>query len=533
MYSPFQSKLGTNYHARDEEVPQIRSLLVQPLSRIQEIDTEIAELHNAIDVLLTEKATLRSYIQAHRTLVAPIRRIPPEILSEIFEACLPNERNCVMSSAEAPMLLGRVCSSWRTLSLSTPSLWCRLHIVEPMLNTDALAAHIIREQMYARRVEAARAWLERSCQCPLSISLTGSDRRATANTPQSSGTAGILQALIPFASRWENISLRASHAALECLSNLSEQDVPLLTRLHIDRVGSSSRPAPWPKLEFLKGSQITHCSFSGSHGNIHSLPVRWTQLLSLSIGRNARSLTTEAAMKVLSRCPRLETCELTIVHISPPSASTATIVTLPHLRALTVNDEGPHSAYKSGGLFSCLSLPGLVQLEVLGSYMSGVTGSAASFASLPRLESFTIITALFSKPTLIDLLVTLPPTIQRLHLSSLNVRRNHAHMDDDVLAMLDPSIFPNLEELRITECNSVSDQALFRFIVARMSVESPTLRIVNAHFKRSKQMDIPGEIQSFLDAGLQVIIDYQHRYHAPLRSSPWKGLPDEIVKNAI
>ncbi|KAK7001325.1 hypothetical protein R3P38DRAFT_3048515 [Favolaschia claudopus] len=528
MYSPFQSKLGTNYRARDDEVPQIRSLLVQPLSRMQEIDTEIADLHNAIDALLTEKATLRSYIRAHRTLIAPIRRIPPEILSEIFVTCLPKERNCVMSATEAPMLLGRVCSSWRSLSHSIPRLWCRLHIVEPELNSAW--TQLVWEQKYVQRADAAKTWLERSGPYPLSISLTGSDedRRAMVNSQSSGTTAAILQVLIPFAHRWQNISVQASPADLECLLSISEQDVPMLTRLHIHRVPSPAGPMQLPALQFLNGRQIAHCSFSGSHGrNILSLPVRWSQLRSLSIGGNGRSLTTEAAVKVLSRCPRLETCELTIVHMSPPSASTATIVTLPHLRALTVNDEGPHAAYKLGGLFSCLSLPGLLNLEVLGSYRSSVTGSAASFASLPRLESFTIITALFTKPTLITLLVTLPPTIQQLHLSSLNVRRNHAHMDDDVLAMLNPSIFPNLEELRITECNSVSDQALFRFIVAMMRVDWPALRIVKVHFKRSKQMEIPEEIQSLMDAGLQVIIDYQHRYHAPLRSSPWKGLPDE------
>ncbi|KAJ6456394.1 hypothetical protein C8R45DRAFT_1034332 [Mycena sanguinolenta] len=35
-------------------------------------------------------------------------------------ACMPTHRNCVMSAAEAPVILGRICSSWRAISIHRP-----------------------------------------------------------------------------------------------------------------------------------------------------------------------------------------------------------------------------------------------------------------------------------------------------------------------------------------------------------------------------------------------------------------------------
>ncbi|KAK6996978.1 hypothetical protein R3P38DRAFT_3068993, partial [Favolaschia claudopus] len=432
-----------------------------------------------------------------------------------------------MSSAEAPMLLGRVCSSWRTLSQSMPRLWCRLHIVEPELNSAS--TQLVRKQKYAQWAEAAKDWLERSGPYPLSISLTGGDegRHAMANS-QSSGTTAILQVLIPFAHRWQDISVRASLAALECLSSISEQDVPMLTRLHIQRVPSSPVSAQWPALQFLSGPHIAHFSLSGEHGNIPSLPMRWSQLRSLSIGSHGRSVSNEAAVKVLSLCPRLEACELTICN-RIPRPFIGTVLELPHLQSLTLHDQGPHSLYNAGGLFSRLSLPGLLHLGVLG-YAFKLNGADPLLATSPCLQSLEMNTDVFNKQTLIEILTALPPTVQRLKLTGgPALREAECAMDDGVLARLTPTTCPSLQELHITDCDSISDQALLEFIVDMRSLDPPTLRIVKAHFTRSRQVDIHGQIQLSMlpDAGLRIEINYED--YELLGASPWKDLPDEYT----
>ncbi|KAJ7697841.1 hypothetical protein B0H17DRAFT_912889, partial [Mycena rosella] len=121
--SPFISKLGTNYCPEDAEIAAIRILLGEPTRRLLDLDDEIAGLRKALDKLTKVRAGLSAYVDAHRALISPLRRLPIDIIEEIFMACLPTHRNCVMSAMEAPVLLGRICSSWRALSLSTPRLW--------------------------------------------------------------------------------------------------------------------------------------------------------------------------------------------------------------------------------------------------------------------------------------------------------------------------------------------------------------------------------------------------------------------------
>ncbi|KIL67105.1 hypothetical protein M378DRAFT_74354, partial [Amanita muscaria Koide BX008] len=54
-----------------------------------------------------------------------IQRLCPDILAEIFAFCLPEVTAWIIqiSSRDAPLLLCSVCSSWRSLALSTPRLW--------------------------------------------------------------------------------------------------------------------------------------------------------------------------------------------------------------------------------------------------------------------------------------------------------------------------------------------------------------------------------------------------------------------------
>ncbi|KAJ7689558.1 hypothetical protein B0H17DRAFT_867202, partial [Mycena rosella] len=124
MSSPFTSKLDTNYCPRDDEIAEIQDLLAEPTLRLQpHLHGEIADLQKAIDKFSAERARLSDYVDAHRALISPVRRLPFDIIQEIFTACLPTHRNCVMSAREALIVLGRICSGWRAISLATPCLW--------------------------------------------------------------------------------------------------------------------------------------------------------------------------------------------------------------------------------------------------------------------------------------------------------------------------------------------------------------------------------------------------------------------------
>ncbi|KAJ7232662.1 hypothetical protein B0H12DRAFT_1001416, partial [Mycena haematopus] len=150
--SPFRRRLHTNYTPSDHEILSIRAHLVPYLDKLASLETLIRDL-------CAQRDELKEYVDAHEALTSPARRLPQDVIREIFLACLPTHRNAVMSTREAPLLLGHICSGWRSIALANPMLWTSLHV-----NLDfALSSH--------KRVSAVAEWLARTAASPLSLSV--------------------------------------------------------------------------------------------------------------------------------------------------------------------------------------------------------------------------------------------------------------------------------------------------------------------------------------------------------------------------
>ncbi|KAJ7252120.1 hypothetical protein B0H12DRAFT_1118589 [Mycena haematopus] len=187
-----------------------------------------------------------------------------------------------MSATEAPVILGRICSSWRTISLSTPRLWSQLHIQQPQsFGNGAPGLH---EAKVAQRLEVVDAWLKRSGNCPLSISLDCETARYYPTyTPE---TDQFLTLLISHISRWQNIHLSIPSLAVERLSHLTENDVPLLKDLelylHPSQINDIPKWAPSPS-GILHAPNLSRFSIKGSILKASNLPLRWNQLTDLDL----------------------------------------------------------------------------------------------------------------------------------------------------------------------------------------------------------------------------------------------------------
>ncbi|KAJ7752379.1 hypothetical protein B0H16DRAFT_1257575, partial [Mycena metata] len=108
------------YAPPDDQIQVIRAHLAPHVERL-------ASLKALIHDPSVQRDELMEYINLHTALISPVQRLPQDILQEIFLACLPTDRNTVMSVSEAPLLLGRICSGWRDIVLATPALWASLH----------------------------------------------------------------------------------------------------------------------------------------------------------------------------------------------------------------------------------------------------------------------------------------------------------------------------------------------------------------------------------------------------------------------
>ncbi|KAJ7505568.1 hypothetical protein B0H11DRAFT_1979367 [Mycena galericulata] len=102
----------------------------------------------------------RRFIKFHRALVAPWRRVPTEIMSEIFVLTLsPAPVHTVIGwddDRAGTLLLCKICRIWRHIAISTPALWAVLSI--PLLQRDV-----------QRSLDWVPLWLNRSRSLPIYI----------------------------------------------------------------------------------------------------------------------------------------------------------------------------------------------------------------------------------------------------------------------------------------------------------------------------------------------------------------------------
>ncbi|KAJ7682366.1 hypothetical protein DFH06DRAFT_972553 [Mycena polygramma] len=125
MESPFLNRLNTNYVPSDEEIESIRTDLALR-------GQELARINERIRELSAQRDQLQTYMESHKALISHPRRLPSDIVREIFTACLPWP--AVMDAQEAPLLLCQICSAWRIIALSTPSPLVRISRHRPSSN---------------------------------------------------------------------------------------------------------------------------------------------------------------------------------------------------------------------------------------------------------------------------------------------------------------------------------------------------------------------------------------------------------------
>ncbi|KAJ7623724.1 hypothetical protein FB45DRAFT_1061602 [Roridomyces roridus] len=96
------------------------------------MDTQISNLRAQLIQLEDERSVLAESHQQHKAIMSPLRRMPPEILANIFLYTLPSSSEIAHSSesktTQSPWILGQICSRWREIALSASSLWSIIHV---------------------------------------------------------------------------------------------------------------------------------------------------------------------------------------------------------------------------------------------------------------------------------------------------------------------------------------------------------------------------------------------------------------------
>jgi len=129
--SPFPELAKSNLPPNELEISSINKLIQETESELGLISDALGSLKK-LEIALNQRREDRlAYEATHKTMLSAIRRLPTEILADIFTICIEKDSRFI-DVATPPWTLAHTCQRWRLICRSTPSLWVGI----PALSLD-------------------------------------------------------------------------------------------------------------------------------------------------------------------------------------------------------------------------------------------------------------------------------------------------------------------------------------------------------------------------------------------------------------
>ncbi|KAJ7082966.1 hypothetical protein C8R44DRAFT_822657 [Mycena epipterygia] len=410
------------------------SLLAQPSpsrtfeseakSLIEAAEANIARIESQIRDLVRLRDRERGIIARLRLVIAPIHKLPAELLVEIFQLAKTGHytwnRKDTINKIHA---LSQVCAYWRQLAHTTPQLWTENFQV------------VLKKTLTDEYLASAKGWLERSAPLPIPISLLhlgGSDPKP------------FMDVLVGAARRWKSVNFNLeSLAALSRIPSDALTSIETLTLCSTDGLNYGTAIGA-----FLHAPRLRHLHLVTRQITI--LPMPWSQLTEITVTNPYPQTCLDALMK----CTNIVSAKFdTHAWSQLPDLSQQEITTLARLERLDLRfPEWAHSRHFMS-FFERLTLPALktlsldLNLDLVWNMLEFTQFQQRS----PNIESLSIETSGIVSTDLLTLLRYAPSLIE------LNMTYCLYCIDDFTVAALEYSetdvvhLAPRLEILVLSE----------------------------------------------------------------------------------
>lgn len=391
---------------------------------------------------------------------SPVNALPVELLTEIFIACLPED--LTPNSNESPLLLCRICRTWRSIALGTPKLWCSIRL------SGRHSPHV---------KDIIATWQSRSH--PLQFSIDA--------VLHGDGSYQAMPCLYSFSRLWRTLELS------------KWEDVVLFIGAPISSLAALERTVLWsndPRIYSRLGPDIYPL-----------LPLPWHQLTHMEY----RTYTpADTIIAIISQCRRLVDVQFGLTRARDLPLTEA-IVTAPSIQFLRV-------LFSDGGISSIcdqLILPNLRFLE----WEFENNPVPPSFTMFLSHFSFTLETLCLTRfhvpeSNLIEVMALLT-SLRTLSLSPSKFSRRMIS-DRTILAMTvlpgSNNILPKLENIHFGEALYVSPKGFAEMVGSRWNrggggAREPLtrrLRRVDVSFNAGMNDHVRTVIQGYRDEGLEI-----------------------------
>ncbi|KAL0064146.1 hypothetical protein AAF712_008868 [Marasmius tenuissimus] len=465
-----------------------RQVVLQYLSDAEKdlnsYDLEVSKLKAAILMLEARQTGLKKAMEKYRSLLAPIRRLPSEVLLEIF-SCFCEESYIVEDMVPEAQKLSSVCRHWREIVTSAPGLWSSFYI-------DFTCHRYSVAESYTK---ITSLFMSRSKTSPLHISMSFPlDEYMVFNVDVT------LQLLVNHSHRWESLEVfGVEYFSRYCPGAFH---LPKLRRLELNTDGDNSDDETETRLpSFSNCPALTtvylHIAYPAA---VDQIVLSWPQVRDLTVV----NCFGRATFSALGRCGDLE-----------------------QLTLLDIDDVFEYHEEAIAELPKTFSLPELTRLEIRSRcYQMPPERRSCIPLFLERFVPHSTITSLgLHSILLIDTQVlSLLHHMSALRILSISeykgeacnqiVTRDfsrHLFLPQDTMVSSHPSFLPVLSELKLSiHFSGLDEQALADALTSRCLPVSRCLKMVDIALI-SKDMPPSGPLfalQYFKHVGLHFTLSH-------------------------
>lgn len=330
-------------------------------SECEELQSEILGLCEKLAKLGCKRKQYLDQAAFYSSFHAPIRRLPPELLAEIFAYTLPDNR--IPDHRLSPMLLCQVSTSWRQVALTHPELWDG---IQSPLAVPRLESAISPPEAFAKVMEM---WFARSHSRLISLSLCFRQWRLLHTQ---SFAPCIANTILRYTHRFKDLAVAVvTREEFDSLISIPHDQFKALETLSlcIQHPSEYDWPAENP-IKVFQSSPLRKVSLDINPPELSSrILLPWGQLTHLDILDSHRMLSITDWRGVMQRCTSLTEASFSVEGPAEegvdPGIQLGTTTNFDHLRSLLLVVYAPGDL---GSLFRGFYVPTLEHLHLFTSF---------------------------------------------------------------------------------------------------------------------------------------------------------------------
>ncbi len=427
--------LTSNNQPLQTERLQLEGFIDENLEFVASLRERVSKARAVLNELLKEQRGVNDMIESCKTIIRPIRKVPEDIVREIFLTLWDTEKEGKdsLNKRFAPLVVSQVCRDWRNIALSMSQLWSTITLDFDQHLNELRCQYLL------------QTYLVRSANHDIILSL-----RSTRDISKSP----IIPALLLSAPRWTSISMiipytsrHAFSAARGFLHRLNSLSVELTGEDHYFQSTQPSFDA------FEYAPLLRSLSLKGIRRSLGRTSLPWSQLTEYT-GDN----TTTSYIDILKYASDMERASLQCFEDGTHQTSSHQRLRILHVQEVRQSPYGTNSAGGILQFLSCVEFPVLESLSmtyahtydvlVPKSLLDSTAGSLKSLSIFfdPRSDVST------AQADLLSLLKT-TESLSSLSLSCRFEPNENKELLTGLNADINPEVVPRLTSLTIRATN--------------------------------------------------------------------------------